>query len=156
MWILLLGTCNPCGEDTDYNGIYLRKDEIQNIVDRGLYNIPVKQEHTGNSVGRVISSFVGPNGQLQCVLELDDSLEGSIAAGFVRDGIASELSLGYSVDIVHSEKNEYKTGVKKIHEISLVRKGARSGCYILAHDAAVMSDDAKADAWANFFAYLSE
>lgn len=150
MAILLLGTCNPAGEHSDYNGLYLRADEIDEIVHRGISNIPVKQEHTGANVGRVVSCFKGDGGELQCLLELDDSLEGDIAAGFVRDGIATELSLGYSVEIHHSDDNTYKTGKKTIQEISLVRKGARQGCYIIAHDAAAQDESARDDVWLAF------
>lgn len=60
----------------------------------GLCNIPVKTEHTGNNVGRVLSSFLDPSGALQCVIEVDDSVEGALTSGFVRDGIAMDLSLG--------------------------------------------------------------
>lgn len=148
--MLLLGTCNPAGESSDYNGLYLRKDEIEEIVQNGLSGIPVKQEHTGGDIGRVVSCFKGNNGELQCLLELDGSLEGDIAAGFVRDGIATELSLGYSVDIHHSDNNKYRTGKKKIQEISLVRKGARQGCYIMAHNATMLDEGAKDDVWVAF------
>ena len=44
-------------------------------------------------------AVVTSSGALQCVMEVDSStVEGSIAAGFVRDGIAADLSLGYTVD----------------------------------------------------------
>jgi len=32
----------------------------------------------------------------------EDTVEGAIAAGLVQDGIARELSLGYSVDVAHT------------------------------------------------------
>ena len=66
-------------------------------------------------------------------MEVDAStVEGSIAAGFVKDGIAADLSLGYSVDVKHTE-NKLQAGAKQILEISLVRRGARRGCHITAY-----------------------
>ena len=59
-------------------------------------------------------------------------------AGFVRDGIAADLSLGYSVDVRHSGAHasapqRLQAGAKKVLEISLVRRGARRGCHVLAY-----------------------
>ena len=59
-------------------------------------------------------------------------------AGFVRDGIAADLSLGYSVDVRHSgalasAPQRLQAGAKKVLEISLVRRGARRGCHVLAY-----------------------
>jgi len=63
------------------------------------------------------------------------SVEGAIAAGLVRDGIASELSLGYSVDVAHSADGEGLQAQKKeIIEVSLVRKGARENCLVTAYE----------------------
>ena len=72
-------------------------------------------------------------GALQCVMEVDEStVEGAIAGGFVRDGVAADLSLGYSVDVQHTD-DKLKAGAKKMIEISIVRKGARQGCHIHAY-----------------------
>ena len=132
--MLLLGTCNPAGEHASYNGLYYTQDELQEMVLSGqLRNIPVKQEHTGSEVGRVVSSFITSSGALQCVMEVDSStVEGSIAAGFVRDGIAADLSLGYTVDVKHTGQ-KLQAGAKQVLEISLVRRGARRGCHVLAY-----------------------
>ena len=63
----------------------------------------------------------------------DNTVEGAIAAGLVKDGIAGELSLGYSVDVAHSD-NKLLAGAKNVLEISLVRKGAREACFVTAFE----------------------
>ena len=163
--MLLLGICNPAGEEATYNGLYYKQDELQTMVADGrLRDVPVKQEHAGGDVGRVVSSFVREDGALQCVMEVDDStVEGSIAvcsrlararaarvaciksrhrlsaqrnkqAGLVRDGIAADLSLGYTVDVQHTAgRAALQAGAKQVLEISLVRRGARRGCHVLAY-----------------------
>jgi len=148
--MLLLGTCNPSGESAQYNGLYYTANELAALV-RG---VPVKTEHTGNEIGRVVSGFLDANGALQCVMEVDEStLEGAIASGFVRDGVAADLSLGYSVDVQHTD-DHLKAGAKKMLEISIVRKGARKGCHIHAFqtdNAAVVYKARAADATWDYF-----
>jgi len=131
--MLLLGTCNPSGERAQYNGLYYTADELAALVhSNALRGVPVKTEHTGNEIGRVVSGFLDASGALQCVMEVDEStLEGAIAGGFVRDGVAADLSLGYSVDVQHTD-DRLKAGAKKMLEISIVRRGARRGCHIHA------------------------
>jgi hypothetical protein len=63
----------------------------------------------------------------------DDTVEGAIAGGLVKDGVARELSLGYSVDVAHSQ-NKLVAQAKTVLEISLVRKGARDACYVTAFE----------------------
>ena len=135
--MLVLGVANPTGEAQNYNGLYFKHDELQQIADSKSFNgVPVKAEHRGNTLGTVVSSFLDTNGCLNCVLDIDESsVEGALAAGLVRDGIASELSLGYCVDVQHSEEgHKLEAGMKKIVEVSLVRKGARDACYVLAFE----------------------
>lgn len=135
--MLMLGVANPTGEGQNYNGLYFKHDELQQIADNKSFNgVPVKAEHRGNTLGKVVSSFLDANGCLNCILDIDESsVEGALAAGLVRDGIASELSLGYCVDVQHSEQgNKLQAGIKQIVEVSLVRKGARDACYVLAFE----------------------
>jgi hypothetical protein len=137
--MLVLGTANPSGEASTYNGLYFRQDELASMVaSKALCGIPVKAEHTGRAIGSVVSSFLAPGGALQCVLELDDSVEGAIAGGLVRNGIAADLSMGYAVDVQHSgakgsADSRLVAGQKRTLEVSLVRKGAREGCHIHAY-----------------------
>eukprot|EP00960_Hanusia_phi_P061538 764867-Hanusia_phi.AAC.15 len=103
-----------------------------------MVGLPVKIEHEGVSVGRVVSAFKDGEGRLNCVMEIErDEVEGAIAQQWVNDNTASELSLGYVVDINQSRPGEaggqLKAGKKKILEVSLVRKGARDGCQIYSH-----------------------
>jgi hypothetical protein len=59
------------------------------------------------------------------------SLPACLAQGFVRDGLALDLSLGYTVDIQNTD-SKLQAKEKKLVEVSLVRKGARRGCHITA------------------------
>lgn len=136
----MLGTANPSGEAATYNGLYFRQDELASMVgSRALRGVPVKAEHTGRAIGTVVSAFLDSSGALQCVLELDDSVEGAIAGGLVRDGIAADLSMGYAVDVQQSgatgtgTEGRLVAGQKRTLEVSLVRKGAREGCHIHAY-----------------------
>jgi hypothetical protein len=135
---LIWGTANPEGLAESYQGIYLNSQDIQSMVaqvnDARSRNepIPVKIEHGGADVGRVVSAW-NYNNTLQCVLELDEStLEGSIGSQFVRDGRIRDLSLGYSCEIEHS-KQGLRSRKKGLREISIVKKGARHKCHIHAY-----------------------
>lgn len=170
--MLVMGVCNPAGEQNTYNGLYFTGGELEELVSSGgLVGRPVKAEHKGGALGHIVSSFVDDRGKLNCVMKLNDSVEGAIAAGLVRDGIASELSLGYSVDVAHSEQGrQLQAGKKQVLEVSLVRKGARDACYVTAfedegqptrftrrgdettHKKTVtdQAEDTASDAWATF------
>ena len=132
--MLLMGVCNPAGEDDAYNGLYMTQSELARVVsDSKMRGIPVKTEHAGSEVGRVLTSFLDAGGNLHCVMELGKtSLPACLAQGFVRDGLALDLSLGYTVDIQNTDNN-LQAIEKKIVEVSLVRKGARKGCHITAY-----------------------
>ena len=132
--MLLMGVCNPAGEDDAYNGLYMTQGELARVVsDSKMRGIPVKTEHAGSEVGRVLTSFLDAGGNLHCVMELGKtSLPACLAQGFVRDGLALDLSLGYTVDIQNTD-NSLQAIEKRIVEVSLVRKGARRGCHITAY-----------------------
>ena len=132
--MLLMGICNPTGEKDTYNGLYMTESELSRVVhDSKMRGIPVKTEHAGSEVGRVLTSFLDANGNLNCIMELSkSSLPACLAQGFVCDGLALDLSLGYTVDIQNTENN-LQAMQKKIVEVSLVRKGARRGCHITAY-----------------------
>lgn len=134
--MLVTGVANPPGEMEAYNGLYLTVPEMERIVaERELQGVPVKTEHTGGNVGTVVSSFIDKQGRLHAVMDIEEgSVEGALTAGFIRDGVAADLSLGYSVDVAHSKKDDkLKAGAKRLLEVSIVRKGARSGCHINAY-----------------------
>ena len=132
--MLVMGVCNPEGEKDEYNGLYFTDTELRDL-EGGLNSIPVKAEHKGDQLGEIVSSFVDEEGRLQCLMRLNDSVEGAIAQGLVKNGIVSELSLGYSVDLEHSDNgNKLQARKKTVMEVSLVRKGARDRCYVLAFE----------------------
>lgn len=134
---LVWGTANPEGLKGSYSGVYLNVEDVASMVQQVTEanvtgtHIPVKLEHTGVPMGRVVSAWES-KGALECVLEIDESvLEGSISAEFLRSGICKDLSLGYTVDMEQSKK----TGVirsrrKKLNEVSVVVKGARKNCKV--------------------------
>ena len=132
--MLLVGVCNPAGEADTYNGLYMTQSELARVVSGSkMRGIPVKTEHAGSEVGRVLTSFLDAEGNLNCIMELNStSLPACLAQGFVRDGLALDLSLGYTVDIQNTDNSLHATQ-KKILEVSLVRKGARKGCHITAY-----------------------
>jgi hypothetical protein len=148
--MLVMGICNPTGEQDAYNGLYFTQTELLQLKDR-MRGVAVKTEHAGAAIGQVLSGFVDASGNLHCVMELEQqSLPGALAQGFIRDGVAAELSLGYTVDI-KNHANGLKATEKKLLEVSIVRKGARHGCHIVAYqdtDRAVVYT-AK-DAWSTF------
>lgn len=130
--MLVMGICNPTGENDAYNGLYFTKNELWNLKDK-MRGVSVKTEHAGSAVGHVLSGFVDATGNLHCVMEIEQhSLPGALAQGFIRDGVASELSLGYTVDIKNNVHG-LKAMQKQLLEVSLVRKGARKGCHIVAY-----------------------
>ena len=135
---LLWGTANPEGLGPDYNGVYLTSVDIRDMLGqieekkRAGEKIPVHIEHKGVQVGSVVSAWEHEN-TLQCILELDDTvLEGSIGSEFVKAGICKDLSLGYTMEVAHSKDSKRRLDMRKkrLKEISVVKKGARSKCHI--------------------------
>lgn len=133
---LVWGTANPEGMQDSYRGIYLNQSDIASMV--GQVNdanskgvpIPVKLEHSGASLGRVVSAWQN-QGRLECVLEVDENtLEGSIGSAFVRSGICKDLSLGYTVEMEQSKGGAAQSRSKRLNEVSLVVKGARRHCHV--------------------------
>jgi len=131
--MLIHGTCNPTGMDAHYNGVYLKKQDILDIVQsRELIDKPVLLEHEENApVGRVISAW-DYNGKLDIIVDVPaDSLWGSVANACVATSRLKDFSLGYKVAMSHDDSSgRGLVGKKKIVEVSLVRKGARHDCHI--------------------------
>lgn len=114
--------------------MFLKDSELRALAPT-LRGVPVKCEHAGIAVGRIASAFVDEDGRLNTIMKLDESsFAGRMASSFVSNGTAGELSLGYTVDVKQSltscEKVEAQE--KKVLEVSLVKKGARDNCNILA------------------------
>lgn len=133
--MLVWGTANPEGLKDSYRGIYLNASDIRSMVEQVAAanarreSIPVKLEHTGVNLGKVVSAWEN-EGRLDCVLEINENvLEGSISAEFLRSGICKDLSLGYTVTMEQSTGG-MQSKRKKLNEISVVVKGARKKCKI--------------------------
>jgi hypothetical protein len=79
--MLVMGVCNPAGEAADYNGLYFTDAELRELARGQLQNVPVKAEHRGQELGRVVSSFVDGEGRLNCMMRIaEETVEGAIAA----------------------------------------------------------------------------
>lgn len=129
MW----GTINPAGERDDYEGYYFTQREIDSCVaGNELVGKPVKVEHKGVNVGRVVSAWKNARGQLDCLLDVDQSVfEGAMATSFIANGVCRELSIGYVVEMRQSANGGGAKPVsKKVVEVSIVKKGARDTCFI--------------------------
>ena len=129
--MLVFGTCNPAGENSSHQGVYLRKDDISSLVKSGaLLQLHVKIEHMGGSVGRVVSAWEHGD-RLDCVFRIDsDSIDGVFAQEFVKSRKCPELSLSYSVTMQNSAEGLLTGGGKDMIEVSIVRLGARDNCLI--------------------------
>jgi hypothetical protein len=108
--------------DTDINGA---------IADQSLVGLPVKIEHTGVPVEKVLSTWDN-DGRLDLLLEVNEKIfEGGIVSRFVRSHVVRDLSLGYTVGLQFSETSQKFTTTKKtFQEVSIVRIGARDACHI--------------------------
>jgi hypothetical protein len=108
--------------DTDINGA---------IASQSLVGLPVKIEHTGVPVGKVLSTWDN-DGRLDLLLEVNEKIfEGGVVSRFVRSHVVRDLSLGYTVGLQFSETSQSFTATKKtFEEVSIVRIGARDACHI--------------------------
>ena len=129
--MLVYGTCNPAGENDAHTGVYLRKADISQLVRTGaLLDLPVKIEHAGIPVGRVVSAWEHAD-RLDCVFRInDDSIDSIFAQEFVKHKKCPELSLSYQVTMQHSKDGLLSGGGKELIEVSIVRQGARNDCKI--------------------------
>jgi hypothetical protein len=130
--MLLWGVANPEGENDGYNGLFLTSGDIDTAVaGHSMDGLPVKIEHKGVSVGKVVTSWVN-KGKMELLIDVDENIfEGNVVSRFVRDNVVSDLSLGYNVGLQFSDKTQsYVASSKTYNEVSIVKKGARSGCHI--------------------------
>jgi hypothetical protein len=139
------GTVNPEGEAGDYNGLFLTSEDIKNAVrDKSLDGLPLKIEHKGVAVGKVVTAWDN-RGKLDILVEVDQSvLEGDVVSRFVSHDICKDFSLGYTVGLQYSEAAQtYKPAQKTFNEVSIVRKGARDSCKIQGYSVCGAPSDAK-------------
>jgi hypothetical protein len=128
------GTANPAGESNEtYKGLYLRGRDIDSFIQE-MPGKPVKVEHKGPEVGRVVHAWKNGSSGLDCILEIDSggSLDGAVISSLINDRCARELSLGYRVRM-----NMSAGGVshldKEVVEVSIVKRGMRPNCKIHAY-----------------------
>lgn len=129
--MLVYGTCNPAGEGEDHAGVYLKKTDIARLVEtKALLQLPVKIEHVGDPVGRIVDAWQHAD-RLDCVFRIDNNSKASVfAQEFVKDQRCPELSLSYQVTMQHSSDGKLSGEGKELIEVSIVRKGARHDCKI--------------------------
>lgn len=126
------GVANPEGEQDGYNGLFLTADDISLAVkENAMDGLPVKIEHKGVPVGKVVTSWVN-KGKMELLIDVNEkNFEGNIVSRFVRDNLVNDLSLGYNVGLEFSDRTQsYVAASKTYNEVSIVRKGARTGCHI--------------------------
>lgn len=128
--ILVWGTANPVGvADSSYAGIYLTDKDIDSIVPN-MIGMPVKIEHKGRDVGKVVSAWKH-DGRMDLVLSLDgQSLESRLVSELVQRKKAKDLSLGYMVQMSKGVDGKMMASDKKVVEVSIVVEGARENCHI--------------------------
>jgi hypothetical protein len=128
--MLLYGTANPVGFGTEtYDGLYLTRKDIDEITPT-MINIPVKVEHSGCDVGRVISAWKH-EGRMELLMDInEDKLQGAFVREFVEKGVCKDLSLGYNVQMSKNAHGKLIASNKKVIEVSVVRTGAREDCHI--------------------------
>jgi hypothetical protein len=131
---LVWGCVNPKGEDGEgYNGLFLTDSDINDCVrNNSLSGLPVKVEHCGVDVGKVVTSWDSGNGALQVLLEVDRRvLEGDIVSRFIGASICQDFSLGYTVGLKYSDSAKtFQSATKTYTEVSIVRRGARPSTHI--------------------------
>ena len=94
--------------------------------------VPVKIEHRGVNVGKVVSAWTH-EGRMDVLMEIEDThLEGALGKEFIRRGLCPELSLGYNVTMSKSPAGFLRATNKRVVELSIVKQGARAGCKIRA------------------------
>jgi hypothetical protein len=131
--MLVCGCINPPPvEDPDYKGIYFNVNDNMKATATTLSGTPLLVEHSTKSVGSIVSAWTVDNGSMFALAEIDMKKPGgALAAEYVKSGRLGEFSLGYTTRMMKCKNTgNFKPESKKIHELSLVNKGARPGCLI--------------------------
>lgn len=146
--MLIWGTANPTGEcNENYHGVYLQHRDIDAFVNE-ICNKPVKVEHVGEPVGRVVHAWKNAQRGLDCIMEVDESsLNGAIISSLVNHHCARELSLGYRVRMNMSSSKPVLE--KEVVEVSIVKRGMRPNCII--HGFCKQANIFSSDSSASFF-----
>ena len=125
--MLCYGTCHPKGEGEEFDGLFLKKTEMDHVAE-GLRGKPMYYEHDDvrvGQVGRIHHAWKTDDSKLNILFETDPTcFEGTFASRLVRHGLCRELSLGHRCKINFS-KEELRVGEKIPVEVSIVSKGDR-------------------------------
>jgi hypothetical protein len=130
--MFIWGTANPAGLADGYNGLFLTTQDIEGVVrDNSMDGLPVKIEHKGIDVGKVVTAWHN-TGKLDILIEVDEKIfEGDCVGRFVRNQVCKDLSIGYNVALQFSDSTQkYEPMKKTFNEVSIVRSGARDQCHI--------------------------
>lgn len=115
--MLVYGTANPVGYgNEDYEGLYLTDRDIDEITPQ-MVGVPVKIEHKGGDVGKVVSAWKH-NGRMDLLLDIDGAgLESVFGREFVKRGMCKDLSLGYNVQMSRSPAGYLRASNKRVIEV---------------------------------------
>ena len=132
------GTAHPppsLGYRVDQSDLNSSEIASVNLGSRGKskYQTPVLNEHEGHPVGRVLSSWKGPEGQLRIQATVNDAT----TEHAIRSGEMLGLSLG--TRMVHDPQHPERVKVRSIEEVSVVECPRRDNCYITAVDGIALS-----------------
>lgn len=145
--MLVYGTANPEGHEggCEYGGVYLTDKDIDEMTPT-MVGTPVKIEHKGSDIGKVVSAWKHKDGRMDLVLEIDkqdQNLETVFGKEFVKRGICKDLSLGYQVQMSMSPAGRLRAGNKRVVEVSIVKTGARKNCHIRGWSSGTVSSHQK-------------
>lgn len=143
--MLICGKVNPPPpEDPNYNGVYFSQKDNMSETARGLKNLPIWVEHDSRTVvGKVLQGWVDPReGSMWALAELNvKDISGAMAASAVEHNRLQDFSLGYSIEVNQSKDGRMNVDKKIVHEVSLVKCGARENCHIFRKEKVSKSDD---------------
>jgi hypothetical protein len=128
--VLGVGRVHPRGEaDPAYDGLFYRADEMQTLAE-SLPGKPLLIEHLqDHPVGQVQRAWVSRDGGLLCTFQTHGgTFAGLLAQNLLRDGLATDLSLGHRVKV---DASAHRVVSKDALEVSLVERGARPGTHVL-------------------------
>ncbi len=131
--MLVCGCINPPPVDEpDYRGVYFNKDDNMSEKAATLSGTPLLVEHSTKKVGTILSAWTSDTGSMFALAEINiKEPGGAMAAEFVKSGNLGEFSLGYTARMLKCKQTGvFKPESKQIHELSLVKRGARPGCLI--------------------------
>jgi len=125
--VLAIGCVHPPGEGMQYDGYFYRADEM-NTLAAAVKDKPVLINHDlEREVGTVREAWIGANGQLNVLFELNETFNGYIAHGLIAENVCADLSLGHVATV---DRKKHRVVDKTPTEISICVAGAREGTHI--------------------------